>query len=105
MVCQNKLPCLLIHLLLKISLISAISFSLKAKTVILNDQTPIYPLGKYISILEDEEGTLTFDDILKGNHPQKYFTVDKDAPNLGFSLSTFWVKFTLTNETKNTNGD
>ena len=93
---------LLINLLLKISLIFAISFSLKAKTVRLNDQTPVYPLGKYISILEDKEGTLTFDDILKGNHPQKYFTVDKDAPNLGFSLSTFWVKFTLTNETKNT---
>ena len=38
---------------------------------------------------------------LKKNHTQKYFTVNKDAPNLGFSLSTFWVKFTVTNETKN----
>ena len=46
------------------------------------------------------QSELTFDDILKGNHSQKYITTKKDSPNMGFTFSTFWVKFTITNQSE-----
>ena len=76
------------------------SFSVNAKTLVLDDKTKSVKIGKYLSILEDKKGDLTFDDILKGNHPQKYITTKKDSPNMGFTFSTFWVKFTISNQSE-----
>ena len=76
------------------------TFSANSKTLILNDLTKSIKLGKYLSILEDKKGELSFDDILKGNHSQKYITTKKDSPNMGFTFSTFWVKFTVTNQSE-----
>ena len=72
----------------------------KSKVLELRETKDTYKLGKYLHILEDKKGELTFDDILKKNHAQKYITVNKDAPNMGFTFSTFWIKFTLSNQSQ-----
>ena len=86
-------------LCLKIFLIFLIPFSIKAETLTLKGQESRY-IGKHLSFLEDKKGTLSLDDILKGNHSQKYFKLNKDAPNLGWTSSSYWIKFSLTNEVK-----
>lgn len=69
---ENQLPSFL-KTFLKITLIFTVSLSLKAKTVILNDNNSTYKIGKYLSILEDKKGTLTFDDIFKKKSYSKVF--------------------------------
>ncbi|MEE2743340.1 MAG: 7TM diverse intracellular signaling domain-containing protein [Bdellovibrionota bacterium] len=74
-----------------------ITGSIQAESLILKNEKS-YSLGKYLSFLEDKKGSLTFEDILKGNHDQKYFKLNQDAPNLGFTHSFYWVKFSITKE-------
>ena len=83
-------------LILKGILVFLIACSTQAESLVLKSEKP-YLLGKHLSFLEDKNGNLTFEDILKGNHNQKYFKIKKDAPNLGFTHSYYWVKFSLTN--------
>ena len=78
----------------------AVALPAKSKVLELSETKDTYKLGKYLHILEDKKGELTFDDILKKNHAQKYITVNKDAPNMGFTFSTFWIKFTLSNQSQ-----
>ena len=92
------------YLLLKVIIFYLISFigilPAESKILKLTPTTDSYKLGKYLSILEDKKGELTFDDILKKNHVQKYITIDKDSPNMGFTFSTFWIKFTVSNQSQ-----
>lgn len=64
----------------------------------LNDTQEIYPLGRYLSVLEDASGKLTIDDVTRPEIRGKYRTFRKDAPNLGFSRSVFWIRLELKNE-------
>ena len=52
-------------------------------------------LGKHLDILEDKLGELSFDDILKGNHKQKFIRAKTDTPNKRFTKSVFWLRFKL----------
>ena len=52
-------------------------------------------LGKHLDILEDKLGELSFDDILKGNHKEKFIRAKTDFPNKRFTKSAFWLRFKL----------
>jgi len=62
-----------------------------------------YSLGKYISVLEDNTGKLRVDDVSQAEFNDQFKTFKEDAPNLGFSESTFWVRLQIKNESATNN--
>ncbi|MFV1997223.1 MAG: PAS domain S-box protein [Acidiferrobacterales bacterium] len=64
----------------------------------LNETQEVYPLGRYISVLEDSSGKLTINDITRPEYRDKYRTFDKNQPGLGYSRSVFWIRLQLKNE-------
>lgn len=55
-------------------------------------------IGHSVEILEDAEGTLTIEDILKSDSMR---LATQDVPNLNITKSTFWVRFTVENQSNN----
>jgi signal transduction histidine kinase len=51
-------------------------------------------IGDYLYILEDKEGKLTLDEVIKNGEFKK---IGESVPNLGTSDSYFWIKFTIGN--------
>lgn len=51
-------------------------------------------IGRHIEILEDPDNSMT---VTEAFHSKSYRKSDSETPNLGFSKSTFWVKFVLKN--------
>ena len=54
-------------------------------------------IGKHLYILEDKTGNLSFEDII--NNPA-FRKSSNDVPNFNLTKSTFWVKFCITNTSK-----
>jgi two-component sensor histidine kinase len=54
-------------------------------------------LGKYMDILEDKERQWTIDDVASGNASDLFFPSKVDSPAFGFTLSAYWVRFTVVN--------
>lgn len=54
-------------------------------------------IGTHVNILQDASNSLTLQDVVKST---SFVINDKPAINLGVSNSTFWIKFTLTNNSE-----
>jgi signal transduction histidine kinase len=65
--------------------------------VIVNDTTGRIMIGKQISVLQTNR-EVTFNDAVQSADFKPY---NKDVPNLGFSAFSTWIRFTVTNQTKN----
>ena len=83
------------------SLLICLSFLLvntRASTgVIIRDSDGRIMIGRQISVLQGKQ-ELTFADVVRSAGFKPY---DKDVPNLGFSAVSTWLRFTVTNQTKN----
>ncbi len=64
--------------------------------VIYNSPGKNIPIGRQISTLEDKEKKMTLADALTS---KKFVRSTLDAPSLNVSLSTFWVKMIVNNQT------
>jgi signal transduction histidine kinase len=53
-------------------------------------------IGKYLYLLEDKTGQLTFDDV---KDAKNFALMDKEVPNLNTSSSVFWLRFEVENIT------
>lgn len=62
-----------------------------------SDPSSNIPIGTYFKILEDPSNNLELKDIIKTTD---FKDNDQLVPNLGISNSTFWIKFTLQNLTR-----
>jgi signal transduction histidine kinase len=51
------------------------------------------PLGRHMALLEDPSGALTLEDVQRAS----FRAVFDDAPNLGYSSSTYWVRLRVDN--------
>ncbi len=68
------------------------------ETAVLYDSTEKKILDSYIEILEDKSRTLTIDDISNEPYSQQFKKyVDNGRPNLGYSLSNYWVRIQINN--------
>ena len=56
-------------------------------------------IGRYLEIAEDPSSSYTIQDLDKLNFQKS----TQDAPNFGFSSSTWWIKFTVKNDTHDKN--
>lgn len=84
-------------ILTKLWCVSLVFFSLSLKAQNTGAHTATSQpmlIGKYIYLLEDKDGTLTFDEVRKNN---TFTRQTQDVPNLNTSSSVFWLKFEITN--------
>lgn len=54
-----------------------------------------WPLGAYLSVLEDKTASLTIDDVIKPEYHDKFIKQGLNVVNFGFSESTFWVRMEI----------
>jgi len=68
--------------------------------VVLSNLNDNQVIGKYLSVFEDVQGKLTAEEVFL----QKSFKpCNKRVPNLGFTKGSFWIKFILKNQKKDSN--
>ncbi len=53
-------------------------------------------IGKHLEILEDPEGAMSLEDVMAS---ERFAHVNQQVINLGVSNSTFWIRFTVANQT------
>jgi len=83
-------------------LIASFSISSFAQngSIILTEENLGNSFGDHVVILEDKEHVLTIEDVVK--KPLSEFKLgDHPIPNLDFTTSRFWIKFSITNQTEN----
>jgi signal transduction histidine kinase len=73
------------------------------KPVVLTDAQGEYPLGRYLGMLEDPSGKLSIEDVSSPAYDAQFIPSPGEAPNYGFTKSTYWVRFHLKNDTSQTN--
>ncbi len=106
---MNKKSCIRAHfgilknlfkIVLTVSLMLLPSSCLIAKTIILNDQQDIYPLGLDLEILEDPKGLLTLDDVRSEELANRWMPSSEEVPGFGFVTKAIWVRFVVQSELK-----
>ena len=60
-------------------------------------KTTRIPLGKYLSILEDNHNRYTISDIVSQAASEKFSPSIRSLPTFGFSRSTYWARFDMIN--------
>lgn len=75
--------------------------TLKAQQpVIITDTQDIYHIGPYVEILEDKEGSFTIDQVVTLKLKNKFSPNQKRIPNFGFTKSTYWINFSVSNQSR-----
>jgi signal transduction histidine kinase/PAS domain-containing protein len=72
----------------------------KPEPVILTDEQDEYPLGLHLEILEDPGGELTIEDVSAPEFDSRFVASEVEAPNYGFTESSYWVRLHLRNEAR-----
>lgn len=66
---------------------------------VIHKTNEVQKVGTNTLFLEDPDGSLTFEDVLKSNNQTQFKKIDKDVFNAPSSESVFWFKMTLKNDT------
>jgi signal transduction histidine kinase/CheY-like chemotaxis protein len=75
---------------------------LRADVLVLDDKTSksdsgYYQLGKNLQFLEDPEGKLMLSDVISSKYASRFYKGWQDFPDLKFTRSTYWVRFSILN--------
>jgi signal transduction histidine kinase/CheY-like chemotaxis protein len=105
---KKKLIFILVSILLVFCFLLSLSFEpnksannpvvFHNQPIILNSDNIKYPIGLNLEILEDKSRQLTIQEITSPTYSSQFISNDQGLPNLGFSKSNFWVKFSVENE-------
>ena len=69
-----------------------------ADIVVLNNGQDKYPLGRYLEILRDPSGELTFQDVSSAAYQDQFTPSQVETPNFGFQKAAYWVRFRIQNQ-------
>ncbi|KAF0249816.1 MAG: His Kinase A [bacterium] len=69
-----------------------------SSSLTLNDTKGEYPLGTYLSILEDKNKNLTIEEIASDKFAAQFVVNKTSSLNFGYSKSAYWIKFSLNNK-------
>lgn len=70
-----------------------------AETLQLIDTKKEYDANRYIAILQDQDRSLTIDDMNRPDIVQRYERNDGRIPNYGYTNSVYWARMQLSNNT------
>ncbi|MBN2160317.1 MAG: hypothetical protein JW807_13055 [Spirochaetes bacterium] len=59
-------------------------------------------IGGQVESLDDRDGTLSISDVVSDDYAGLFKPSKHDALNFGYTLSTYWLRFTLANDSKKT---
>ncbi|MEA5509622.1 7TM-DISM domain-containing protein [Crocosphaera sp. UHCC 0190] len=87
-------------LLLTLGQNKSYSYSVKSENrpIILKSNKIKYPISLNLDILEDKSRELTIKEIISPEYSSQFIPNHQETPNLGFSKSNFWVRFSVKNE-------
>ena len=71
--------------------------ALQGDTLILRDGQGVYQPGLQLSILEDKEKKLNFQDVSSAQYRSQFKASTTNTPNFSFSKSAYWVKIKIQN--------
>ncbi|MCY0858774.1 sensor histidine kinase [Cupriavidus sp. D39] len=76
---------------------AALSLPVLARTVEVTATTDFLTLAPVVDYLEDPSGQLTLEDVESPSQTPRFRPASKDGPeiNFSFSLSTYWLRFTI----------
>ena len=57
------------------------------------------PLGAHLELLEDPDGSLAFEDVLRPEHAERFVPSTEEVPGYGFSSSVYWARIRVENGT------
>lgn len=72
-----------------------------ADNLLLEKNAASLAVGNHVSVLEDPDGTLSYDDLQRAETNAQWRRITSSIPNFGFSESWFWIRFTVLNESDN----
>ncbi len=61
--------------------------------VVVEGTQDIWYVGRHMSVLEDEAGALTIEDVSRAEFAHRFIRSPVDLPKYGFSRSVYWVRF------------
>ena len=67
------------------------------KKILLTDSTDKKVIGQSLYYLEDSDNSITINTITSEKYKDKFKLGDVDRPNFGFTNSTYWIRFTVIN--------
>ena len=70
------------------------------QTIKLSDLNDKMGFGKVLEIYEDQSGNLKYEDIVSQEYSEKFVRSNEEFPNMGQTLSSFWFRFEIENNTK-----
>lgn len=74
-----------------------------AQAQVIDDSQRTYALSPYLDILEDATGNVRVSDFIKKPTQYRWFQVEEEIPNFGYTRSAFWFHISLTNQHKSRN--
>ena len=72
----------------------------KASSILLEEGRGYYEIERVVKVLEDPTNKLTIEDVSKKKFSKNFKNYGKKSLNFGFSKSTFWATFKITNKGK-----
>ena len=71
-------------------------------SLILTDERGEYPLGRYLDILEDPNGSLTITDVTSQEYEGRFVRSQVDVPNYGYTDTVYWLRIPIINKASQT---
>ncbi len=93
--CMRSMKFVLWALLAVLLTAISVSSALAAPALRLSPGQERYGLGGYMEVLEDPTNSLTVEEVASGEFSGKFKPVDSDYLNIGYTKSTYWVRFTV----------
>lgn len=81
-------------------LLLALPASARVPAVLVDAHLTEVKLGMYMEILEDASGTLSIDDVSRGDRSRSFKPAEQDNLGFGFTRSVYWVRFTVENRSR-----
>lgn len=72
-----------------------------SQDIVWSEESSFLELGDKLELLEDETGTLTFEQVSSPAYNNKFQKSDNVNLSLGYTESFFWLRFTIDNKSKN----
>ena len=79
--------------------INAIAFSSELETLEINTSQDVYDLSSTLRVFEDPSGNIEIANI--DSHENEFRKIHSSIPNIGYTQSVYWVKFSLHFSSKN----
>lgn len=89
------------NIILLLLIVFPITANAQSQIITLDQNTKHYNLGTSLDILEDKNGTIRLDDLLKNEYNGQFVKSDVEVPKYGYTRSAYWVRFQLNNPYNN----